>query len=155
MKKILVAMIALAMFATTASAQNGDRPEKPTPAQVTERMAADLSLTDEQKAQVLDLNTEYQDVIDGPGMGGHGGPRGPRPDGNSGATDNSSDASATTDRPKPPELTEEQKAEMEAMRAKRDEYNTKLKAILTEEQLAKYEKSQKRGPKGDKQKGKK
>ncbi len=155
-------MIALAMFSvTSASAQKGDRPEKPTPAQVTERMAEQLSLTDAQKSQVLDLNTEYQDVIGDPGMGGHGCPKGQKPDGVSGATDNSGDASSSTAsstaRPQRPELTDEQKAKMEEMKAKRDEYNTKLKAILTADQLAKYEESQKCGPNGAKpdKKGKK
>lgn len=144
MKKIMTTMIALAMFAMTASAQfDGNRPPKPTPEQTTERMAEQLTLSDDQKAQVLTLNTEYQDVIGGPGMGHHpGGPHGgQRPDGASGATSPNNGQP-----PQRPELTEEQKAKFEEMRTKREEYNTKLKAILTDEQYAKYEESQKRGP---------
>ena len=81
--------------------------------------------------------------------GPHGGqrPDGPKPDGASGATSPNNGQP-----PQRPELTEEQKAKFEEMRAKREEYNTKLKAILTDEQYAKYEESQKRGPHGGKSK---
>ena len=147
-------MIAAAALTFAANAQQGNRPEPPTPEQTTERMAQQLELTDAQKSQVLALNTEYKDVIGrpfgGPGMGGPGmgrpnGPRpegGEKPDGVSGATNNGNPP-AQGNRP---ELTEEQKAKFEEMRTKREEYNTKLKAILTDDQYAKYEKSQKRGP---------
>ncbi len=150
---ILTAMIALAAFTFSASAQNGNRPEKPTPEQTTERMAKQLELTDAQKSQVQALNTEYQDVIGGPGMGKpNGKPNGKKAtDGESGAT---TDATTDANRPQRPELTDEQKAEMEAMQAKREEYNTKLKAILSDDQYTKYEKSQKHGPKGNRDKNK-
>ena len=146
-------MIAAAALTFAANAQQGNRPEPPTPEQTTERMAQQLELTDAQKSQVLVLNTEYQDVIGrpfgGPGMGGPGmgrpnGPRpegGEKPDGVSGATNNGNPP-AQGNRP---ELTEEQKAKFEEMRTKREEYNTKLKAILTDEQYAKYEESHKHG----------
>lgn len=154
MKRFFLTMIAAAALTFAANAQQGNRPEPPTPEQTTERMAQQLELTDAQKSQVLALNTEYQDVIGrpfgGPGMGGPGmgrpnGPRpegGEKPDGVSGATNNGNPP-AQGNRP---ELTEEQKAKFEEMRTKREEYNTKLKAILTDDQYAKYEKSQKRGP---------
>lgn len=149
MKKFLSILIALVILTLTASAQSdGNRPQRPTPEQITDRMAEQLSLTDAQKSQVLALNTEYQDVIGGPGFG-HGRPGGPHgqhnnPDGVSGATDNSN-----ANHHQRPELTEEQKAKFEEMRAKRDEYNTKLKSILTADQYAQYEDSQKRGPHGN------
>ncbi|MBQ4406117.1 MAG: DUF4890 domain-containing protein [Bacteroidales bacterium] len=160
MKKFLSILIALVILTLTASAQSdGNRPPRPTPEQITNRMAEQLSLTDAQKSQVLALNTEYQDVIGGPGFG-HGRPGGPHgqhnnPDGVSGATDNSN-----ANHHQRPELTEEQKAKFEEIRAKRDEYNTKLKSILTADQYAQYEDSQKRGPLGNNghhngQKGKK
>ena len=136
-------MLAVVMFAITAGAQNGEKPQKPTPAQITEKMATDLSLNDEQKAKVLDLNTEYEDVIF---MHGHGGPghcHGHKPDGQSGAT-----TTAENKPPQRPELTEEQKAEFEAKKAKREEYTAKLKSILSEEQFTKYETSH-RGHKPD------
>ena len=126
MKKFLSILIALVILTLTASAQSdGNRHPRPTPEQITDRMAEQLSLTDAQKSQVLALNIEYQDVIGGPGFG-HGRPGGPHH--------------------QRPELTEEQKAKFEEMRAKRDEYNTKLKSILTADQ---YEDSQKRGPHGN------
>ena len=154
MKSFFLTMIAAAALTFAANAQQGNRPEPPTPEQTTERMAQQLELTDAQKSQVLALNTEYKDVIGrpfgGPGMGGPGmgrpnGPRpegGEKPDGVSGATNNGNPP-AQGNRP---ELTEEQKAKFEEMRTKREEYNTKLKAILTDDQYAKYEESQKRGP---------
>ena len=144
MKKFLLTIIASAALTFAANAQQGNRPEPPTPEQTTERMAQQLSLTDDQKAQVLTLNTEYKDVIGRPhggsGMGKHHG--GEKTDGTSGATDNANPPAHGN----PPELTEEQKAKFEEMRTKREEYNTKLKAILTDEQYAKYEESQKHGP---------
>jgi len=160
MKKFLSILISLVILTLTASAQSdGNRPPRPTPEQITDRMTEQLSLTDAQKSQVLALNTEYQDVIGGPGFG-HGRPGGPHgqqnnPDGVSGASDNSN-----ANHHQRPELTEEQKAKFEEMRAKRDEYNTKLKSILTADQYAQYEDSQKRGPHGNNghhngQKGKK
>lgn len=143
-------MIAAAALTFAANAQQGNRPEPPTPEQTTERMAEQLSLTDDQKSQVLALNIEYKDVIGRPfGDPGFGGPNGPRPDGVSGATNNGNPPAQGN----PPELTEEQKAKFEEMRTKREEYNTKLKAILTDDQYAKYEESQKPGHgkgKGDK-----
>ncbi len=149
MKRFFLTMIAAAALTFAANAQQGNRPEPPTPEQTTERMAQQLELTDAQKSQVLALNTEYKDVIGrpfgGPGMGRPNGPRpegGEKPDGVSGATNNGNPP-AQGNRP---ELTEEQKAKFEEMRTKREEYNTKLKAILTDDQYAKYEKSQKRGP---------
>lgn len=142
MKKILFSMITLAVFAFSASAQqHGNKHEKPTPAQITERMTEQLGLTDEQKSKVLDLNTEFQDVAGGFHGRPGGGPRGPKPDGNSGATNGNQDNRGH----QPPELTEEQKAKFEEMRAKREEYNNKLKAILTDEQYTKYEESHKHG----------
>ncbi len=150
---ILTAMIALAAFTFSASAQDGNRPEKPTPEQTTERMANQLELTDAQKSQVLSLNTEYQDVIGGPmGGPGRGKPNG-KPNGDQ-ATDAQSGSTTNANPPQRPELTEEQKAKMEEMRTKREEYNTKLKAILTDDQYAKYEKMHKRGPKGNRDKNK-
>jgi Spy/CpxP family protein refolding chaperone len=159
MKRFFLTMIAAAALTFAANAQQGNRPEPPTPEQTTERMAQQLELTDAQKSQVLALNTEYKDVIGrpfgGPGMGRPNGPRpegGEKPDGVSGATNNGNPPAQGNRH----ELTEEQKAKFEEMRTKREEYNTKLKAILTDNQYAKYEESQKRGPhhgghgKGDK-----
>ena len=136
MKKIAMTMVAL-LTMTAAVAQNnenGERREfkKPTPEEMTNRMADQLKLDDKQKTKVLELNKEYEGVLmGGPGMGrGMGrGPRGPRPDGKTGATQNNDQQ-----RPQRPEMTEEQRAQMQKMMEKRQEYNKKLKEILTDEQ---------------------
>ena len=112
MKKIAMTMVAL-LTMTAAVAQNnenGERREfkKPTPEEMTNRMADQLKLDDKQKTKVLELNKEYEGVLmGGPGMGrGMGrGPRGPRPDGETGATQNNDQQ-----RPQRPEMTEEQRA---------------------------------------------
>jgi hypothetical protein len=81
MKKIVLTMVAL-LSMTVAMAQENDKGERKapkhiTPEMVTDRMAKELSLTDAQKAKVLNLNKEYKDVIGkGPRMGG---PRPPKP----------------------------------------------------------------------------
>ncbi|MBQ3691393.1 MAG: DUF4890 domain-containing protein [Bacteroidales bacterium] len=123
MKKILLLAV-FAAFAFNVSAQNGEKHERPTPAQMVEKLAKELSLTDDQKAKVLALNEEYADVFvghkcphNGQGKPGNG---------------------------KKKDLTEEQKAEFEARKAKHEEYNTKFKAILTDEQIAKWEENQKK-----------
>ena len=139
MKKIFLTMVALlSMTAMMAQGNNnGERkaPKQLTPEEMTEKMATDLSLTAEQKAKVLDLQKEYQDINRGPRMGGMRGPR-PQADGQSGAT---------AQRPERPQLTEEQKAEMQKKMERRREYNDKLKGILTAEQFEKYQKQFRHG----------
>jgi hypothetical protein len=84
---------------------------------------------------VLDLQKEYKDINRGPRMGGMKGPR-PQADGQSGATGQ---------RPERPQLTEEQKAEMQKQMERRREFNDKLKGILTAEQFEKYQKQFRHG----------
>jgi Spy/CpxP family protein refolding chaperone len=147
MKKILLTMVAL-LSLTAVQAQESDNKQQPqqfrgprqmTPEQMTERMANDLKLTDEQKTKVLELNKEYEKVIAGPGMRG---PRPQRPDGESSAT-----AQNGQQRPERPQMTEEQRQEMQKRMEQRQEYEKKLKEILTEEQYKKYQesRSQRRG----------
>ena len=147
MKKILLTMVAL-LSLTAVQAQESDNKQQPqqfrgprqmTPEQMTERMANELKLTDEQKTKVLELNKEYEKVIAGPGMRG---PRPQRPDGESSAT-----AQNGQQRPERPQMTEEQRQEMQKRMEQRQEYEKKLKEILTEEQYKKYQKSrsQRRG----------
>ena len=63
MKKFLMTMVAL-LTMTAAVAQDNDNRErrefkKPTPEEMTNRMAEELNLDDQQKAKVLELNKEY------------------------------------------------------------------------------------------------
>ncbi len=136
MKKIVMTMIAL-LTMTAAVAQNGNgerRFQRPTPEDQTNRMAEQLKLDDKQKAKVLDLNKEYENVLMG-GMGrgfgrGQGGPGGFQ-GGQQGQR---------------PELTEEQRAEMQKQMQqrmeKRQEYEKKLKEILTDDQFKTYQEQQ-------------
>ena len=110
MKQIVMTMVAL-LTMTTAMAQNnenGKRPEfkKPTPEEMTNRMADQLKLDDKQKTKVLELNKEYENVLMGPGMGrGRGmgrGPRGQRPDGETGASQKNDEQKQQ--RPQRPEI---------------------------------------------------
>ena len=153
MKKIVMTMVAL-LTMTAAVAQNNENRErrefkKPTPEEMTNRMAESLKLDDKQKDKVLELNKEYEGVLmGGPGMGrGFGrGQRGPRPDGESGATQNNGQQRPRTQLP---ELTDEQKAQMKQQMEKRQEYDKKLQKILTDEQYKTYqEQHQRRGGRG-------
>ena len=116
-------------------------PKEPTAEEMTNRMAQDLKLTDEQKTKVLALNKEYQDVLKAPR-----GPRGPRPEGKQGKrpqTDGKTEATEQQggkQRGQHPELTEEQKAKFKAHHAKREEYDKKLKQILTDDQYKSWKK---------------
>ena len=138
MKKILLTMVAL-MTMTCAMAQNNESkkaPKKMTTAEMTTQMTSKLGLSDEQATKVKLLNEEYADVLKGPGMGGH------RPQ-----IKSENDSSDNNNRPK---LTDEQIAQMKQKMEKRQEYNTKLKAILSESQYKTYQQMQPRhGRKGD------
>lgn len=148
MKKIVLTMVAL-LSMTAAVAQSNDTkkefkaPKKPTPEEMTNRMAKDLSLTDQQKAQVLALNKEYEKVLGGPGMR-----RGPRPqksDVEKSATEQAPKAKPQGERPERPQLSEAQKAEMKQNMEKRKEYDIKLKKILNDKQYENYQKMYRRG----------
>lgn len=162
MKKIVILAIALCSITFAANAQNyggngHGQHQPPTPEKITEMMADQLMLSEAQGDKVLELNKEYQDVLFGMGRGhgGHGNghhpgdghDHGQKPDGHSGATTEGGHGNGNGHGQRP-EMTEEQKAKFEEMRKKREEYETKLKAILTDEQKAKYEEITKRGPHG-------
>ena len=138
MKKIVMTMIALLTMTAAVAQNNGNgerRFQRPTPEDQTNRMAEQLKLDDKQKAKVLDLTKEYENVLmggmgrgfgrgqGGPGAGFQGGQQGQRP-----------------------ELTEEQRAEMQKLMQqrmeKRQEYEKKLKEILTDDQFKTYQEQQ-------------
>ena len=139
MKKIVLTMVALlSMTAVMAQDAKSERkaPKEPSAEEMTDRMANDLKLTDEQKAKVLELNKEYKDVLKAPRR-----PRGPRPDAQSGATQQEDQKDFKKgQRPERPELTDEQKAKFKAHHAKRQEYDKKLKQILTDDQYKSWKK---------------
>lgn len=161
MKKMTLTMVAL-LSMTAMQAQNnnstqtakqaeaktlilpeGQRPKvmdlNGTPELRTERMAKELSLTDEQKAKVLKLNKEYQDVLaQNPRQNNMRPRRQPQADGATGATEQQQQKRER------PQFTDEQKAEMKQNIEKRKAYNDQLKTILTEEQYQKYQKTQMR-----------
>ena len=134
MKKIVLTMIAI-LSMTVAMAQNDDRrdgnraPREITPEQRTENLAGRLNLNDDQKAKLLELNTEYKDVLGGPRWGGRNG--GNRPQRNESAGEGQ--------RPQRPQMTEEQRAQWQERMKKRQEYEEKLKGILTEDQYKQYQ----------------
>ena len=166
MKKIVLTMLAAAAFGTLMAQDNNDAgrrgPRKMTPQEVTERMTKELDLNKDQQAKVLELNKAYEDVAGRPGM--HRGQRGPRPEGMNQAPEGMNqkpkktekkvdgETSATArpqhpDRPGRPEMSEEQKKNMEKRMERRKEYDDKLKELLTPEQLEKYQQPrQPRGP---------
>ena len=144
MKKIVLSMVALlSMTVAVAQDAKSDKkaPKEPTAEEMTNRMAQDLKLTDEQKTKVLALNKEYQDVLKAPR-----GFRGPRPEGKQGKrpqTDGKTEATEQQggkQKGQRPELTEEQKAKFKAHHAKRSEYDKKLKQILTDDQYKSWKK---------------
>lgn len=126
MKKIMMTMLAL-LCMTVASAQqtvaSSRQPRQFDATTQTSLMAEKLGLSSDQKTKVEALNKEYAELFTRPQMrrATQGG-------------------SSTGERP---ELTDEQKAQMkanmEARRTKREEYNTKLKSILTDTQYQNYQ----------------
>ena len=123
MKKILLVMMAL-LTMTTAMAQPSDRkaPKKMTHQEMTTQMTSKLKLNDAQKAKVAALNKEYQDIL-----------MPPEPP-----------KKADGSRPEPPKNGDKampKKPDSKHM-AKRQEYEKKLKQILTDEQYKTYQKMQ-------------
>ncbi len=129
MKKILLTFVALlSMTMAMAQGENGDGPKAPkqmTPEEMTTQMTSKLGLNEEQKAKVSALNQEYQDVFQGPGFGNK-----PPKMGENGT-------SGTNERPK---MTEEMKTKMKEHMARRQEYETQLKGILSDSQYQTYQK---------------
>ena len=142
MKKIVMTLVALLTMTAAVEQNNGNGQrrefKKPTPEEMTNRMADQLKLDDKQKTKVLELNKEYEGVLGGPGMGrgfgrGQGGPGGP------GGFQGGQQGQR-------PELTEEQRAEMrkqmQQRMEQRQEYEKKLKDILTDDQYKTYQEQQ-------------
>lgn len=133
MKKFFLVMMAL-LTMTTAMAQPSDRkaPKKMTHQEMTTQMTSKLKLNDAQKAKVAALNKEYQDIL-----------MPPEPP-----------KKADGSRPEPPKNDDKampKKPNSKHM-AKRQEYEKKLKQILTDEQYKNYQKMQ---PPHGKRQGKK
>ncbi len=139
MKKMILALVAV--FALTMGAQaqdNGKKeaPQRPSKEEMiqkqTDLLADSLGLTEEQKAAVLALNTEYADKM-GPQMR-H--PRGPQMKEGEEVSEDAPEA--------PEEMSERPEMKPEMGEDPRAEYSAKMKEILTEEQYAKYETLEKR-----------
>ena len=131
MKKILMTMVALlSMTVMMAQTGNGDNkaPKKMTHEEMTTQMSSKLKLTDAQKTKVAALNKEYQDyMMPAPPQQNEG--------------QKSAKGSKT-----------EQKKPSNKDQSKRQEYEKKLKKILTADQYKAY---QKMGPQCNDSKGKK
>lgn len=143
MKKNIMALVAVAMMATTAMAQNDSinkrqmRERKFDPTEMvkkrTEGTATKYGLDETQKAKLLELNTKYAKSMMGPRMhprrpgGGMDRPQG-RPERDS------------VNRQEP---NEEMKAKMEERRKKMEEdmaaYNKELQNIMTADQYKSYQ----------------
>ena len=131
MKRIFMFLVAALMACTTTFAQsqneNGQARKAVDKTQLvkmrTEAMVKQLGLNEAQAEKLLALNTEYADKL--PGMRGNRGQRGNRGHGG--------------ERPS----SEEMQKKMPESKAAMVAYNTKLKTILTEEQMAKYTEMQK------------
>lgn len=149
MKRTLIIATAALMLGIGVQAQekNGQGQGRPDPEEMarfrTEMMVKSLGLDETQAAELLELNKDYFKNM-GPGPGGPGPERGK---GRKARKD-------TTRREGPgmgprngrgPRMSQEQ---MEQMKADREEYETKLKAILTEEQFKAYQEQLKRAPMG-------
>ena len=123
MKKIFLVMMALLTMTTVMAQPSGRKaPKKMTHQEMTTQMTSKLKLNDAQKAKVAALNKEYQDIL-----------MPPEPPKN---VDGS--------RPEPPKNGDKampKKPDSKHM-AKRQEYEKKLKQILTDEQYKSYQKMQ-------------
>ncbi len=151
MKKILLTMVAaLSMTAMMAQTNNNTErkaPKKMTHEEMTTQMASKLNLSDDQKTQVAALNKEYQDYLmptppqrpngEKPNFNKGEGNDGQRPDMSQDGNNSGNQKSNMKKSGNKPGNNQNQ--------AKRQEYEKKLKTILSDEQ---YENYQKMGPQG-------
>ncbi len=128
----------------TAAAQNSDKkgskaPKQMTPEQVTNQMATQLNLSEDQKTKVLALNNQYKDIVGrGPGMGGPRPPKG----GQKADNQNQQAGQQQGSRPELPQMSDSQKQQMKQHMQQRKAYEKQLKQILTDDQYKKYQQSQ-------------
>ena len=159
MKKVILALVAV-MTMTSIQAQENNRPARGERRQVdrtemlkrrTDETVKKYGLNEEQAAKLLELNTKYADKM-GQGMGApRGGRRGAGPGFNGNRGGNRQQGQR-------PELTEEQKQNMEKQRQERQEamkqYADELQTIMTPDQYKAYKAdAEKRGPQGNNRRG--
>lgn len=146
-RMVLTLIAALTMTAAMAQSSNcshGDdhgAPQGMFVQQLTSQLMEKLGLSTAQQKKVKKLNEDYADIFKMPaeGPGGQGCPGGAPQGKPSQRPDHDGNSSAKGQRP---ELTDSQKAEMKANRTKREEYQKKLKAILSDSQYQSYQSMQ-------------
>jgi len=147
MKKMILAFAATMMM-TAAMAQDDNQQGRQERRRMdrtemiknrTDRTVKQYGLNEEQAKQLLELNTKYSDTM-GPGQ------RGPRMGGGRGGMRGGFDRNRQGNgqgNGQRPELTEEQKQQMEAGRKKMEEnmkqYDTELQKIMTPDQYKAYQ----------------
>ncbi len=138
MRKVIMTMVALlsmtVMTAQTTNSENNKpqqemKGKRMTHEEMTTQMTSKLNLSDEQKTKVAALNKEYQDcLMSEPPQ---------RPDGQQMSKDQ---ASSQTSGSKPQmKKTSGKKQASTETQAKRQEYDKKLKEILTDDQYKSYQ----------------
>lgn len=134
MKKILLTMVAIlsmtAMMAQTNNNTERKAPKKMTHEEMTTQMASNLKLTDAQKTKVAALNKEYKDyLMQEPPQ---------QPDGQKPA--NGKDNCKDSDKKANQKKSGNNKQGNSQNQTKRQEYEKKLKEILTDDQYKNYQK---------------
>ena len=145
MKKILMTLAAAFIMSATAFAQGGFGGGQFDPEQMiqmrTDRTVEQYKLNAEQAKQLLELNKKYNDRL----MGGFGRMGGGRRGGGMGQ--GGPGGGGFGQGGQMPELTEEQRAQMEEARKKREEaqkeYDAELEKIMTPDQFKQYQEDQK------------
>ena len=145
MKKILLTLAAAFIMSATAFAQGGFGGGQFDPEQMikmrTDRTVEQYKLNAEQAKQLLELNTKYNDRL----MGGFGRMGGGRRGG--GGMGQGGPGGGFGQGGQMPQLTDEQRAQMEEARKKREEaqkeYDAELEKIMTPEQFKQYQEDQK------------
>jgi len=142
MKKMMLTMVALlSMTLMTAQTNKGNGPKKMSHEEITTQMTSQLKLDDAQKTKVAALNKEYQDYLM---------PQPPqKPSGNKQANGKPSRKGngQQTDQQRP----DNKQGGNSQNQAKRQEYEQKLKEILSSDQYKSYQqmRPQRKGkPKG-------
>lgn len=159
MKKIILASVAMLLLSTGAMAQDQQRQQRRefNPEEMIQRrtqgMVEKYGLNEKQSAELLELNKNYATKM---------GPRAPFGRRDQGARPNRDrrnrqmNDTLKNQRPQRPERNNDARPEnrpnMAEMKAVMDEYNAKLKTIMTEEQFKAYQEDQNKmrqqGPRG-------
>lgn len=148
MKRIAFLMFALMLMGTMVMAQGARRDRNRMEPQerakrMTEHMAKEYSLNDQQKKELLQVNTDFMEkMAKRPGAMHHGKRQGMKPGKRDGECTQAADSCCAAKKQCPKMSKEERQKMRQEMKASHEAYKAQLQKIFTKDQYAAYTKKQ-------------